>query len=103
MKKIATAAVLVLAMMMASMVGIPAEADAKKPAPEGIACLKSGQATLRSLGLFDDAARGEIDYSALADAEAGPIFADLPEGSFLPINTVFALHKSNPELFAWCN
>jgi hypothetical protein len=65
-------------------------------------CLRAGQATLRSLDAFQAAARGEVDYSAFADAEAGPIFLGLEEGSFLKLSEVFKLHKSNPELFAWC-
>lgn len=98
--KLATA-LLALAMLTGMLVGTSAPADAK-PAPDGVACLKAGQETLRSLGAFSAAARGEVDYSAFANAEEGPIFLDLAEGSFLPINQVFALHKSNPELFAWC-
>lgn len=92
-----------IAMLTGLLVGVSAgTAEAAKPADGGIACLKAGQEVLRSLDLFQAAARGEIDYSTLADPLEGPIFADLEEGSFLPIQTVFALHKSNPELFAWC-
>ncbi|NNE75016.1 MAG: hypothetical protein HKN26_15225 [Acidimicrobiales bacterium] len=77
-------------------------AAAAKPAADGIACMKAGQDTLRDLDLFQAAAQGQIDYSTLADPVEGPIFAALPEGSFLPINEVFALHRSSPGLFAWC-
>lgn len=65
-------------------------------------CVKAGLETLRSLDALPAAAQGAVDYSAFADAEEGPIFADLPEGSFLPLNAVIGLHLSNPELFAWC-
>lgn len=100
--KIATS-VLALAMLTGLLAGTATDAEAKKPADGGSACLKAGQETLRGLGAFSAAARGEVDYAAFANAEDGPIFLDLPEGSFLPINDVFALHKSNPELFAWCS
>lgn len=72
------------------------------PADEGAACVQAGLDTLREFGLFQDAAKKEIDYSELADADSGPIFADLPEDSFLSLGQVVKLHKTNPELFAWC-
>jgi hypothetical protein len=40
--------------------------------------------------------------AALADTEAGPIFADLSQGSFLSLGQVVRLHTSNPDLFASC-
>ena len=58
--------------------------------------------TLRTLGLFDDAAAKEIDYSTLASPTAGPIFTTLPTGSFLSLGQVVTLHTSSPELFLWC-
>ena len=75
----------------------PAE-DARK----GAACVRAGVQTLRELGLLDEAARRQIDYSTLADPEDGPIYADLPEGSYLSLGQVIWLHFTNPELFAWC-
>lgn len=89
---------------------LAAPADAKKPettpANEGAACVQAGIAFLKDNGLFLAAAKNvsqqNIDYSALADPENGPIFADLPEGSYLSLGQVVSLHASNPELFAWC-
>ena len=66
-------------------------------------CVQAGIGTLQELGLLTAAAQKQIDYSTLADAEEGPIFADLPEGSNLSLGQVVKLHTSNPELFAWCN
>jgi hypothetical protein len=66
------------------------------------ACVQAGLGTLKDLGLLQDAAKKNIDYSTLADAEEGPIFADLPEGSFLSLGQVVKLHTTSPELFAWC-
>jgi len=79
-------------------------AFARKPvdAGQGGQCIRAGVTTLTSLGLIDAAAKGQIDYSTLADPVKGPIFADLPEGSFLSLSTVIGLHRTNPELFAWC-
>ena len=34
---------------------------------------------------------------------AGLIRVALPEGSFLKLSTVISLHRTNPELFAWCD
>jgi hypothetical protein len=79
----------------------PASA-ADTPRNQGAACIQAGLGTLKSLGLLQDAAQQQIDYSTLADPVAGPIFADLPTGSYLSLGQVVKLHKTNPELFAWC-
>jgi hypothetical protein len=71
------------------------------PSAKG-ACVQAGLGTLKELGLLQAAAKKQIDYSTLADPVAGPIFADLPEGSFLSLGQVVKLHTSSPELFAWC-
>ncbi len=53
------------------------------------------------------AARGQIDYLAfgtLSDGPfAGPIDLPLEEGSFIPLKDVIALHRTAPQLFAWCD
>jgi hypothetical protein len=61
-----------------------------------------GIGTLIEAGLIVPAAQQQIDYSTLADPVNGPIFASLPEGSFLSLGEVVKLHTTNPELFAWC-
>ena len=76
--------------------------DTPRPANDGAACVQAGIGTLKSLGLLQAAAQKQIDYSTLADPVDGPIFADLPEGSFLSLGQVVKLHTKNPELFAWC-
>jgi hypothetical protein len=80
-------------------------AFAAKPANPGSAgqCVQAGIGTLKSLELLTAAAKKQIDYSTLANTTTGPIFADLPEGSFLSLGQVVKLHTSNPELFAWCD
>jgi hypothetical protein len=69
---------------------------------DGGACVRAGIDTLSSLGLLQAAAQRSIDYSTLADPADGPIYADLPAGSFLSLGQVVKLHTTNPELFAWC-
>jgi hypothetical protein len=32
----------------------------------------------------------------------GPIYASLPERSYLSLGQVVKLHKTSPELFDWC-
>ncbi|MDT0164996.1 hypothetical protein Q9R32_05450 [Actinotalea sp. AC32] len=83
---------------------LAAPAAAAPPADAGAkgACVQAGIGTLKDLGLLQAAAQQQIDYSTLADPVAGPIFADLPEGSFLSLGQVVKLHTSSPELFAWC-
>jgi len=83
-------------------VGLGAGPAAAAPADRGAACVQAGIGTLKDLGLLQAAARKQIDYSTLADPMNGPIFADLPEGSYLSLGQVVKLHKTNPALFAWC-
>jgi hypothetical protein len=87
------------AVAAALMIAGPAAAA---PSNKGAACTQAGISTLKTLGLFRAAAHKEIDYSTLADPQNGPIFADLPTGSFLSLGQVIRLHHTNPELFAWC-
>lgn len=89
------------AVALALAAGIAAPAQAA-PANEGAACVQAGIGTLKSLDLLQAAAQKKIDYSTLANPVSGPIFASLPEGSFLSLGTVVKLHTTNPELFAWC-
>ena len=83
-------------------VGLAAGPAAAAPAHAGAACAQAGIGTLKDLGLLQAAAQQQIDYSTLADPANGPIFADLPEGSYLSLGKVVKLHTTNPELFAWC-
>lgn len=78
---------------------------AAKPSNPGAGgdCVQAGLGTLKEFVLLQLAAQGQIDYSTLAEPVNGPIFAELPEGSFLSLGQVVRLHTSNPELFAWCN
>jgi hypothetical protein len=80
--------------------GLTAGPAAAAPANQGAACAQAGIGTLKSLGLLQAAAQKQIDYSTLADPKNGPIFADLPAGSYLSLGQVVKLHTTNPELFA---
>jgi hypothetical protein len=82
-------------------VAAPASA-ADTPRNEGAACIQAGLSTLKNLGLLQAAAQKKVDYSTLANPTTGPIFTTLPEGSYLSLGQVVKLHKTNPELFAWC-
>jgi hypothetical protein len=100
MRKLVTGAG-VVAVSLAATLAVSAPASAE-PRNEGAACIQAGLDTLKSLGLLQAAAQKQIDYSTLADPTTGPIFTTLPEGSFLSLGQVVKLHKTNPELFAWC-
>jgi hypothetical protein len=94
---------LAVAATAASTFAVGAVAGTASAAPsESGACVQAGLGTLKDLGLLQAAAQKQIDYSTLADPEAGPIFADLPEGSYLSLGQVVKLHTESPELFAWC-
>ena len=97
-KTMAAAGVAAAAAAMSLAVSAPASAAPSS----GAACTQAGISTLKSLGLLRAAASRQVDYSALADPDDGPIYADLPAGSYLSLGYVVKLHHSNPELFAWC-
>jgi hypothetical protein len=98
LKTMATVGLVAAATATSLAVSTPASAA---PSP-GAACAQAGIRTLKSLGLLQAAAHRDIDYSTLADPANGPIYADLPTGSFLSLGYVVRLHHTNPELFAWC-
>jgi hypothetical protein len=52
--------------------------------PAGATCLQAGVATLNSLGLVDDVARGGIEVVGIG---------------VLPFKTVLEYHRTSPELF----
>ena len=83
----------------------PANAMAHRDATtgkRGLRCVAAGVRTLAELGILDDAARRQVDYSDFADPQDGPIYTTLPDDSYLSLSTVIKLHLTNPELFAWC-
>jgi len=88
------------AVALAASVGFAAPAQASTKT--GGACVQAGLGTLKELGLLQAAAQKQIDYSTLANAETGPIFADLEEGSNFSLGQVVKLHTKSPTLFAWC-
>ena len=97
-KTAAVGSVAAAATVMSVVLSTPASAAPS----EGAACTQAGLGTLKSLGLLQAAASRQIDYSTLADADNGPIYANLPAGSYLSLGQVVKLHHTNPELFAWC-
>jgi nitrous oxidase accessory protein NosD len=90
------------AAVLAASIGLAAPAQASTASKAGGECVQAGLGTLKSLGLLQAAAQKQIDYSTLADAEEGPIFADLETGSNFSLGQVVKLHVKSPELFAWC-
>ena len=79
MKKIVAAA----GIAAAALVGSVAAAAPRPPRPRTRAPPRPGRLGACELGLLQAAARQQIDYSTLADQAAGPIYADLPAGSYL--------------------
>jgi hypothetical protein len=79
--------------------------SAAKPADPGKGgrCIAAGVGTLVSLDAISAAARGELDYAPYGLNGLGLIRVALPAGSYLPLSTVIGLHRTNPELFAWCD
>jgi hypothetical protein len=103
----------VMAGTVAAVIGLGGLAAAPVDAAPGGkgACVKAGTGVLTSLGLMSAAARQQVNY-ALIDQDGpgipalgvpgGLINAQLGDEAFLPLSTVIGLHRTNPELFAWC-
>ena len=102
MRKLVTGAGLVAVAVAATLASAAPASAADTPRNQGAACVQSGLGTLKSAGLLQEAAQQQVDYSTLANSANGPIYADLPAGSYLSLGQVVKLHKTNPELFAWC-
>jgi hypothetical protein len=79
--------------------------SAAKPADPGKGgrCIAAGVGTLVGAGLITQAAKGTLDYAAFGTNGAGLIRLALPAGSVIPLDQVISLHRTNPELFAWCD
>lgn len=88
----------------AALAAAPVGAAAKPADPgKGGRCIAAGVGTLVSLGLIDEAARGQLDYAPFDASGAGLIRAELGDSAFLPLSTVIRLHRTSLELFAWCD
>jgi hypothetical protein len=96
---------LIAAVVAAAALAVAPLGSAAKPSAPGKGgrCIAAGVGTLVSLGLIADAAQGKVDYAPLGLNGAGLIRVALPAGSFLPLSTVIGLHRTNPELFVWCD
>ena len=96
-----------LAAVALSALALAATASAQRPADpgQGGRCIAAGVGTLVSLGLIDEAAKGELDYAPLGSQSggAGLIRVEFAGPAFLSLSTVIGLHRTNPELFAWCD
>lgn len=96
-----------LSVVAISAMALTATASAQRPADPGKGgrCIAAGVGTLVSLGLIADAAQGKVDYAPLGSQPGGAGFirVALTEPAFLPLSTVIGLHRTNPELFVWCD
>lgn len=88
----------------AALMVAPVASAAKPSNPgQGGRCIAAGVGTLVGAGLITQAAKGQLDYAQFGTNGAGLIRLALPAGSFIPLNQVISLHRTNPELFAWCD
>lgn len=92
-----------LVLIAAMAVGVTAAPALAGPRTPDTDCLRAGQATLRSLGAFKAAAKGQVNYADFDITGLGLIRAELGDEAYLPINEVFQLHLDSPGLFAWCD
>ena len=93
-----------VAVAAAALMAAPVSSAAKPADPgQGGRCIAAGVGTLVDAGLITQAAEGTLDYAAFGTNGAGLVRLALPVGSFIPLNQVISLHRTNPELFAWCD
>lgn len=95
------AAVIAAAALAVAPIGSAKPADPGK----GGRCIAAGVGTLVSLGLIADAAQGKVDYAPLGSQPggAGLIRVAFAGPAFLKLSDVIGLHRTNPELFVWCD
>lgn len=65
-------------------------------------CQKIGMATVKSLGVFPTVAKDGITAGTAKTLGVRGI-SDVPDSTVFTLPDVLALHRSNPELFPWCD
>lgn len=65
-------------------------------------CQKIGMATVKSLGVFSAVAKNGVDAGTLKALGVRGIDA-LPNDTIVRLPQVLELHRTNPELFPWCD
>ena len=96
-----TLTVAAAALSLGSFGALAAPAGASQHAT-GQACQKIGMATVKSLGVFSAVAKNGID-AGTAKALGVRGIADVPDSTIFTLPQVLELHRTNPELFPWCD
>jgi hypothetical protein len=95
----AGAAGIALVLPLSLATAVPASAAPNKNAN----CVAKGVTTLAALGASQAAAAGTLDYSPFGLNGTGDIRLPLETGTTLPLKTVIGLHRTDPQLFSWCD
>ena len=96
-----TLTVAAAALSLGSFGALAAPAGASQHAT-GQACQKIGMATVKSPGVFPAVAKHGID-AGTAKALGVRGIADVPDSTIFTLPQVLELHRTNPELFPWCD
>jgi hypothetical protein len=96
-----TLSVAAAALSLGSFGAFAAPAGASQHAT-GQACQKIGMATVKSLGVFPAVAKGGLD-AGTAKALGVRGIADVPDSTIFTLPQILELHRTNPELFPWCD
>ena len=96
-----TLSVAAAALSLGSFGALAAPAGASQHAT-GQACQKIGMATVKSLGVFPAVAKNGVDVGTLKALGVRGIDA-LPNDTIIRLPQVLELHRTNPELFPWCD
>ena len=96
-----TLTVAAAALSLGSLGALAAPAGASQHAT-GQACQKIGMATVKSLGVFPAVAKNGLT-AGTAKALGVRGIAEVPDSTVFTLPQVLSLHRSNPELFPWCD
>lgn len=92
------AGMMVGAALLAGATALPAAAANQNDT----ACQHAGMRALKDLGVFSAVAKSGVDAGTLKALGVRSIDS-VPDSTVFRLPQVLALHRSNPELFPWCD
>lgn len=97
-----TLSVAAAALSLGSFGAFAAPAGATEARSTGQACQKTGMATVKSLGVFAAVAKNGLD-AGTAKALGVRGISSVPDSTIFTLPQILELHRTNPELFPWCD
>jgi hypothetical protein len=92
----------VAALFGAALVVTAAALPASAASRNDTACQHAGMRAVKDVGVFSSVAKSGVDAGTLKSLGVRGIDA-VPDSQIFRLPQVLALHRSNPELFPWCD